>query len=78
MKEPCPLQSSLVEALEDALQRFDAAKAEWYLSLKDNIDVGPYAVAFAAARADISRAHQKLKAHKESHGCDPQPLRKKG
>jgi hypothetical protein len=79
MKQPCPLQSSLAETLEEAEQRFDAAKVDWYLSLKDNGNIGPHAGALvAAARADTSRARKKLKAHKASHGCDPQPLRKKG
>jgi len=77
VKQPCTVQSGLSEAPEEATQRFYAAGAERNLAAKEKRNVGPYTTALAAARADLSRAIKKLNAHKESHGCDPQPRRKK-
>jgi hypothetical protein len=77
MKQPCAVQARLSEALEEATQRIHAAAADRNLALKENRNAGPYAVAVAAARADFSRAIKKLKAHKETHGCEPQSRRKK-
>ncbi len=77
MEEPCAEQSRLSEALEEATLRFYAAGADRNLALKEKCNVGPYSEALASARAEVSRARKKLKAHKKVHGCDPQPLKKK-
>lgn len=77
MKQPCAEQFRLAEALEEATQRFYAAGADRNVALKEKCNVGPYTTALALARADVSRARKKLNAHKEIHGCDPQPLKKK-
>jgi len=77
MKQLCATQSRLSEALEEATQRLYAAEADRNLASKESSNVGPYAVAVAAARADFSRAVKRLEAHKKSHRCEPQPRRKK-
>ena len=77
MKQPCSEQFRLSEALEDAIQGFNAAGAERNLALKEKRDLGLTATALALARSDVSRARKKLKAHTETHGRDPQPLKKK-
>jgi hypothetical protein len=77
VKRPCEVQSRLSEALEEATQKFYAAMANRNLALKEKRNIGPHATALAVARADVSRARKKLKAHKQTHACDPQPLRKK-
>jgi hypothetical protein len=77
VKQPCAEQSRLSEALEEATQRFYGAGADRNLALKEKRNVGPYAAALALARADVSRARKKLNAHKKTHNCDPQPLKKK-
>jgi hypothetical protein len=77
VNEPCAIQSGLSEAVEEATQRMNSAGAERYAAMKEDRNAGPYAVELAAARADYSQAIKKLKAHKKSHGCDPQPRKKK-
>jgi hypothetical protein len=63
--------------MEDAFRRFDAARVDRNLALKEKLDLGPYEIALAAADAALTGAHKKLNVPKKIRSSGPRPPRKK-